>query len=254
MGKSMEKLLQWSIDAAQNPGNAKSPDPELLAQLFGFDNPQTNMHDDLQLAVQGDDLEHRCLALEDFSDLVEDLNNANEIGKLWEPLLYLINDQEPKIRGLALGAVGAAVQNNDKSQADLVSHAGVSKIMEHIGEKDRDVAAKALFALASALGHCAAAYEQFVADQGWQILTYIFDNETVVDNTLDKKQQRLVSVVGALVSVQQYSPVFSELEKTPLIAHLEKWYPASGAYKERIEHIFEQLKDSSYGQPRLLGP
>lgn len=248
----MEKLLQWSIDAAQNPGHAGEPDPKLLAQLFGFDNPRSTMRDTLQDAVQGTDLASRTNALLEFTDLVEDMNNANEIGNLWEPLLYLVNDSEDQIRMVTFSAIAAATQNNDKSQNDLVAtKSGIPTIMEHINEADREVAAKALFALSCAIGHCPAAYEQFAANDGWTVLTYIVENEKV-DSAMDKKHQRIVSLVAALVSVQQFRSVFSELEKTPIIATLEKWYPFAGNYKERLEDLFTLLKEQKYGEPRLL--
>lgn len=248
----MEKLLQWSIDAAQNPGHAGEPDPKLLSQLFGFDNPRSTMRDSLQEAVQATDLASRTNALLEFTDLVEDMNNANEIGNLWEPLLYLVNDSEAQIRTVAFSAIAAATQNNEKSQNDLVAtKAGIPRIMEHINEADRDVAAKALFALSCAIGHCPGAYEQFAATDGWSILSYIVENETFGEK-MDKKQQRIVSLVSALVSVQQFRPVFSELEKTQIVATLEKWYPFAGNYKERLEDLFILLKDQKYGEPRLL--
>lgn len=249
----MDKLLQWSIDATQNPANAGDPDPKLLAQLFGFDNPRSTMRDSLQEAVQGTDLASRTNALLEFTDLVEDMNNANEIGNLWEPLLYLVNDKEPQVRTVAFSAIAAATQNNEKSQNDLVAtKTGIATIMEHIGEADREVAAKALYALSCAIGHCAGAYEQFVLNEGWTILTYIVENEKISDKKMDKKQQRLVSLVAALVSVQQFSPVFSELEKTPIVAILEKWYPFAGSYKDRLEDLFTLLKTEKYNEPRFL--
>lgn len=235
------------MDAAHS-GNAGDPDPKLLAQLFGAPGEPDQMKEDLRFVVENtDDLGKRVECLENFEELVESIDNANEIGLLWEPLLYLVNDKEPQIRTLALSAVGSAVQNNSKAQGDLVAtKTGVNTIMEHVCEKDGAVANKAIYALASALGHCPAAYAQFREAKGWELLQYLFDSHFDAPYGVTKLRGRVLSVLYAVLLADPTDSI-KELNATSIWSKIKKVEPElDESLKERITHIRELLNDKGY--------
>lgn len=97
----MEKLLHWTI--AQQAGDKDAlekigePDPKALNQLFGGPDEATLMRESIKV-VQTPDVsqEDKEIALENFEMLIENLDNANNIGnlKLWEPLNQILADKK----------------------------------------------------------------------------------------------------------------------------------------------------------------
>lgn len=243
----MEKLLKWSVDAAHS-GNVGNPDPKLLAQLFGAPGDQDQMREDLRFVVENtDDIDKRVECLEDFEEMVESIDNANEIGTLWEPLLYLVNDREARIRSLSLSAIGSAVQNNAKAQGDLVAtKSGIGTIMEHVCEKDSSVVNKALYALASAIGHCSPAYEQFRGANGWDVLQVVFDENFDAPDGALKIRGRVLGLLYAVILADP-ADALKELRNTSIWSKIKTLEPKlDEALKERITHIEELLNDNEF--------
>lgn len=135
----MNDLLKWSIensDAARQPTDPNDPssvpppstrglNAEVLAALFGGPSEAELMKEAMAALLSDEvDLENKLIAFDNFEQLVESIDNANNMEKLglWTPLIGLLQHKEPDMRRMAAWCVGTAVQNNEKGQ-DKVSHA-----------------------------------------------------------------------------------------------------------------------------------
>lgn len=123
----MSNLLKWSIENSANgqsdetsaPHERPSLDPEILAQLLGGPSDADLMRESMAAIQSPDiDLENRLVAFDNFEQLVENLDNANNMEALglWTPLVGLLESKEPEMRMMAAWCLGTAVQNNIKSQ------------------------------------------------------------------------------------------------------------------------------------------
>lgn len=126
MADGLNTLLKWSIEnsdvSADVPAEQKPRtqlDPALLAQLMGGPSDADRMKDAMA-AVYAEqvDLENRLIAWDNFEQLVENLDNANNMENLglWMPLVGKLEDEEKEERVMALWCLGTAVQNNIKCQ------------------------------------------------------------------------------------------------------------------------------------------
>lgn len=236
----MEKLLKWSVDAQSGGKNLPPPDAQQLAQLFGAPDDVAQMHIELQGAAAGAgaDLDQRVAQLEAFHDHVENVDNANNIGKLWAPLVALIDDPEPEIRQLALASIAAAVQNNAKSQLELAAQPGaVARILARAHEPG--TAKQALHALASALAHCADVYDQFAAAGGWDALHTLFT--TYVEGAGPAPVRgRVLSLLAALaITIEERADIAKPLRSFETA--LRALQASSGADTEKIETVLSGL-------------
>jgi len=131
MDSGMNGLLKWSIDnsaASQpdpnsteaRPATAPRPfDQEALARLLGGPSDADLMLQAMT-AVQSPevDLENKMIAFDNFEQLIENLDNANNMEnlKLWVPLVDQLKSEESELKRMAAWCIGTAVQNNIKSQ------------------------------------------------------------------------------------------------------------------------------------------
>lgn len=121
----MNNLLKWSIQnssASQaDPSTApsRSLDPETLSALFGGPS-QADLMKAAMDALHADDvdLDNKLVAFDNFEQLIENIDNANNLEPLglWTPLVTLLGHDEAEMRRMAAGCVGTAVQNNEKAQ------------------------------------------------------------------------------------------------------------------------------------------
>ncbi len=99
-------------------------------------------------------LEDKLVAFDNFEQLIENLDNANNLEPLalWTPLLECLADKEAEIRMMAAWCVGTAVQNNEKSQERLLTMNGIPPLVKlATGESEgAKVRRKAVYALSSA--------------------------------------------------------------------------------------------------------
>lgn len=133
MDPRLNDLLRWSIensDAAREPrdpnDSSSTPapsdrriDPEILQALFGGPS-QAELMKDAMAALHSDevDLENKLIAFDNFEQLIESIDNANNMEPLglWTPLIELLDHKEPDMRRMAAWCIGTAVQNNVKAQ------------------------------------------------------------------------------------------------------------------------------------------
>ncbi|KAK4204268.1 nucleotide exchange factor Fes1-domain-containing protein [Triangularia verruculosa] len=173
MDKNLTNLLKWGIEnsAVSNPANdpsapAGSPaaapaprsdlNPEILSALMGGPSDADLMKAAMEvLHDPAATLDNKLIAFDNFEQLIESLDNANNLENLslWTPLLSLLSHEEAEIKKYAAWCVGTAVQNNIKSQERLLAMGGLPKLVELIlgEEEDEGVRRKAVYALSSAV-------------------------------------------------------------------------------------------------------
>lgn len=99
-------------------------------------------------------LDDKLVAFDNFEQLIENLDNANNLEPLalWTPLLSCLSIKESEIRRMAAWCIGTAVQNNEKSQERLLAMNGIPRLAEMAvsGEEEGVVKRKAVYALSSA--------------------------------------------------------------------------------------------------------
>jgi hypothetical protein len=162
--KRLNDLLKWSIensDTTKNDPAAPPPTsdltPELMAALMGGPSDADLMKASMEIITSSDadvSLDDKLIAFDNFEQLIESLDNANNIANLslWTPLLEQLKHEEGEIRKMAAWCVGTAVQNNVKTQERLLAVGGVPHLVELAlkeGEAE-DVRRKAVYALSSA--------------------------------------------------------------------------------------------------------
>jgi hsp70-interacting protein len=113
----LTNLLKWGVensdssrkDPTSQVKKSQNLNTEALAALFG------NQPSNAQLMK---DLKNRLMAFDNFEQLIEGIDNANNIGplELWEPLVKMLRDKEAELRTYAAWCCATAVQNNIKSQ------------------------------------------------------------------------------------------------------------------------------------------
>ncbi|KAK3685943.1 nucleotide exchange factor Fes1-domain-containing protein [Podospora appendiculata] len=182
MDKQLNGLLKWGIqnsvpptststsatavtstDADPSPIIPPTPAPldqaALAALLFGGGPSDADlMKAAIEVITDTDPtntLENKLIAFDNFEQLIEGLDNANNLEtlSLWTPLLSLLEHDESELRRMAAWCVGTAVQNNAKTQERLFALGGIPtlvKLATRAGEAE-GVRRKAVYALSSAV-------------------------------------------------------------------------------------------------------
>lgn len=133
----MNKLLKWSVqNSQQNPdGTAAPPNadqaarnltPDMINALFGGPSEAELMKAAMEVLHSDEsDLENRLIAFDNFEQLIESIDNANNLEPLglWTPLIQLLKHEEADMRRMAAWCVGTAVQNNEKAQDKVCTRA-----------------------------------------------------------------------------------------------------------------------------------
>lgn len=163
--KRLNDLLKWSIensDTTKNDPSAPAPTsnltPEVMAALMGGPSEADLMKAAIVVITSDDPevtLDDKLIAFDNFEQLIENLDNANNIANLnlWTPLLHQLKNNEAELRKMAAWCIGTAVQNNEKTQERMFAMGGVPMLVELAlkeGEKE-NVRRKAIYALSSAV-------------------------------------------------------------------------------------------------------
>lgn len=172
----LNELLKWSIeqsDATRNDPNAPPPKtqltPELMASLMGGPSDADLMRASMEIITSDNaeevSLDDKLVAFDNFEQLIENLDNANNIANLslWTPLLEQLKHDEREMRKMAAWCVGTAVQNNEKTQERLLAVGGVPMLVDLATKEDEpvDVRRKAVYALSSAVRNYQPAMDLF---------------------------------------------------------------------------------------------
>jgi hsp70-interacting protein len=129
MDRNLNGLLRWGIensDATRSDPSAETSrdvsrglNKEVLDALMGGPTDADHMKDAIAAIKSPDvNLENKLIAFDNFEQLVENIDNANNIQALglWDPLIAELNNDEPELRAMAAWCIGTAVQNNIKAQ------------------------------------------------------------------------------------------------------------------------------------------
>ncbi|KAL2258578.1 hypothetical protein VTK26DRAFT_8078 [Humicola hyalothermophila] len=172
MDKNLTNLLKWSIEnstgatSSSNDNNttttaaaasASSLNPEILSALFGGPSEAELMKAAMEVIQDpGAALDDKLTAFDNFEQLIESLDNANNLEplSLWTPLVGLLSHPtEPELRRMAAWCVGTAVQNNARTQERLLAVGGLPPLVELALAEGEEPAVrkKAVYALSSAV-------------------------------------------------------------------------------------------------------
>ena len=163
----MNQLLKWSIENSETPSldpttttdpKAERPsgrpiNAEALHSLLGGPSDADLMKESMTAILSPQiALGNKLVAFDNFEQLIENLDNANnmEVLGLWLPLVQLLQSDEAELRRYAAWCVGTAVQNNVKSQKRLLAVDGISALTRlSIEDSSEPVRRKAIYALSS---------------------------------------------------------------------------------------------------------
>lgn len=138
MDSGLNSLLKWSIENSANPtpqsadkadsqegdGKGNNINADALRALMGGPSDAQLMKESIA-AIQSHDisLENKLIAFDNFQQLIEQIDNANNMHVLglWTPLLDLLESEEAELRRYAAWCMGTAVQNNVKAQETVGS-------------------------------------------------------------------------------------------------------------------------------------
>jgi len=126
----LNNLLKWGIQNSEasrtDAAVADQPPPKIDAEalqrlMTGMSGPSDAelMQQSMQVIRNKDaELEHRTTAFDNFEQLIENLDNANNIESLglWMPLVEQLENEESELRFYAAWCCGTAVQNNMRTQ------------------------------------------------------------------------------------------------------------------------------------------
>lgn len=143
MDPQMNRLLKWSVqNSQQNPdGTAPPPSaeqagrkltPDMINALFGGPSEAELMKAAMEVLHSDEsDLENKLIAFDNFEQLIESIDNANNLEPLglWTPLIQLLKHEEADMRRMAAWCVGTAVQNNEKAQDKVCSNATLQPVI-----------------------------------------------------------------------------------------------------------------------------
>ncbi|KAL1641385.1 hsp70 nucleotide exchange factor fes1 [Diplodia intermedia] len=159
----LNNLLRWGVENSEATRNdpalaGEQPKsnitPEMLAALMGGPSDAELMRESMRaITSEETDLENKLTAFDNFEQLVEQIDNANNIEPLglWKPLLSQLESEEAELRRMAAWCVGTAVQNNVKAQEKLLEHDAIPTIVRlAVGEPNQAARKKAINALSSA--------------------------------------------------------------------------------------------------------
>jgi hsp70-interacting protein len=126
MDPRLNDLFKWGIensDATKNDPTSAPPreslNSEILAALMGGPSDADRMKDAMSAIRNPEvDMENKMIAFDNFEQLVENIDNANNMEPLgmWSPLVELFKSEEKDLRMMAAWCAGTAVQNNVKAQ------------------------------------------------------------------------------------------------------------------------------------------
>jgi hsp70-interacting protein len=166
MDPGLNSLLQWGIEnsSASNP-NTTQPTQSLetsksrglnaqaLAHLMGGPSDADLMREAM-IVIQNPEstLESKTTAFDNFEQLVESIDNANNLAPLglWDPLVAQLTNVEAELRKMAAWCIGTAVQNNIKAQERLLQADAIPVLCQlAVEDEDEGVRRKCVYALSS---------------------------------------------------------------------------------------------------------
>lgn len=179
MNPEMNKLLKWSVQNSQQQnedGTLTAPPsaeelsrnltPDMINALMGGPSDADLMKAAMEMLLSDEaDLENKMIAFDNFEQLIEGIDNANNLEPLglWTPLVKLLQHDEPDMRRMAAWCIGTAVQNNQTAQDKLIVLNAIPALVK-IATTDSNAATrkKSVYALSSAVRNYQPALNELV--------------------------------------------------------------------------------------------
>lgn len=230
----MNKLLKWSVQNSQpqnGDGTAVAPPaneagrnltPDMINALFGGPTEADLMKAAMEVLHSDEsDLENKLIAFDNFEQLIEGIDNANNLEPLglWTPLVKLLHHEEAEMRRYAAWCIGTAVQNNEKAQ-DKVCTLGIST-ESGIGGVEANFPSAQLVVL--------------------NAIPTLVNMATTEPNPAARKK----SVYALSSAVRNYQPAMNELVKA-----LPEGYPTEkvdSGDMEAVDSIMNKLRETPVG-------
>ncbi|KAJ1663645.1 hsp70 nucleotide exchange factor fes1 [Coemansia sp. RSA 1813] len=180
----MDALLKWAIlngataneDAPATTRTGEPPkklDPAVIDAILG--RPASEQMTECMDSVEHADtpLEAKEVALDDLEMLVENIDNACNLGPLnmWPRLIARYTDAEPAVRSGVLWVSGTAVQHNPKAQQAFSKAQGLEAALRVLGSDPvTSVRTKALYCVSSFIRGNVQGLTEFIANSGLSTL------------------------------------------------------------------------------------
>ena len=167
MNREMNQLLKWGLEnsdsapqvngtSAQDNAHeqpSQTPNSQVLDALFGGPSDADLMKDAMAVIASTDaSIDDKVTAFDNFENLVESIDNANNLAplSLWEPLIRQLHSPVGVLRKMAAWCIGTAVQNNSTAQRQAVDFRVVSLLIPlALADPETTVRRKATYALSS---------------------------------------------------------------------------------------------------------
>ncbi|KAJ5628425.1 Hsp70 nucleotide exchange factor fes1 [Penicillium lividum] len=205
MDPHMNKLLKWSVQNSQQKNEdgslaappttesaARTLTPEMLNALMGGPSDADLMKAAMEVLHSDEsDLENKLIAFDNFEQLIEGIDNANNLEPcgLWTPLVQLLDDKEADIRRYAAWCIGTAVQNNEKAQDKLIVINAIPKLVTVATTDSNPITRKkAVYALSSAVRNYQPSMNELIKHlpEGYSPETVDAGDMDAVDAVMDK--------------------------------------------------------------------
>lgn len=192
MNKQEKELLEWALKNTSNK--------DAVGKLDGSERKELDVNEELLEAVLGVsdaklmkecvetatndtfDLEVRLNALDELEMLVESTYNASDIQKLhlWQPLLYILKENNDELQKMCLWVMGTAAQNNLQAQEALCQVGALPLAFDLLQHENAEVRNKALyFVSAMAKPVNGPGHAQFMQLDGLQLMESLRGDEVL---------------------------------------------------------------------------
>lgn len=169
MDPGLNQLLKWSIENSETPATdpSSTSDPkaeresgrplnaDALRSLMGGPSDADLMKESMTALLSPQiTLENKLIAFDNFEQLIENIDNANNMESLglWTPLIGLLKSGEADLRSYAAWCSGTAVQNNVRAQERLLIMGAIPTLAKlAVEDASEMVRRKAIYALSSAV-------------------------------------------------------------------------------------------------------
>ncbi|CEO58373.1 Hsp70 nucleotide exchange factor fes1 [Penicillium brasilianum] len=179
MDPTMNKLLKWSVANSEQKnadGTVTAPPsaeeasrtltPDMINALMGGPSDADLMKAAMEVLHSDEsDLENKMIAFDNFEQMIEGIDNANNLEPLglWTPLVQLLKHEEADMRRMAAWCIGTAVQNNEKAQDRFVVLNGIPTLVSMAtGDPNPAARKKSIYALSSAVRNYQPAMNELV--------------------------------------------------------------------------------------------
>ncbi|KAJ2556830.1 hsp70 nucleotide exchange factor fes1 [Coemansia sp. RSA 1933] len=211
----MDALLKWAIlngatanedaPATTQPGlEPKKLDPAVIDAILG--RPASEQMTECMDAVEHADtpVEAKEVALDDLEMLVENIDNACNLGPLnmWPRLIACYTDAQQVVRSGALWVSGTAVQHNPKAQQAFSVNQGLQAALNVLqSDLAVGVRTKALYCVSSFIRGNVQGLTEFIAARGLSTLMLVLeeDAKSTTDGRTTALRQKSFFLLRSLI-------------------------------------------------------